>query len=252
MKKGILFFAIVFICNSNIHAQQFIDKATIEFEVKTNVKKTMGNGMWADLLKDMPQYKTGYFNFSFSGGKSIYKFDHWADGPKVPEFLRKDDELSTYFFDHNVQKMHQQKLIRGSEFYVQDSIPKIKWRLSNESREIAGFNCRKAVGVIMDSVYIFAFYTEEILIPGGPCSISGLPGMIMGLTIPRLYTSFIATKVKLSGVDETEIKPAAAKKPSTRADLRNFILERMKEWYSDNDDEDSKNWRNNFVWSVLL
>ena len=66
MKKGILFFAIVFICNSNIQAQQFIDKATIEFEVKTNVKKTMGNGMWADLLKDMPQYKTGYFNFSFS------------------------------------------------------------------------------------------------------------------------------------------------------------------------------------------
>src|SRR5688572_5179859 len=94
-----------------------------------------------------------------------------------------------------------QKNVYGSNFNVEDSIPAIQWKLSNENRMIAGFNCRKATGIIMDSVYVFAFFTEEIMIPGGPCSISGLPGMILGLTIPRLYTSYIATKIMVNDVD---------------------------------------------------
>jgi GLPGLI family protein len=252
MKRITSVIALIVASFSNVTAQKFIDKAVIEFEVKTNVKKTIGNGMWAEMLKEnMPQFKTSFFQFSFSGNKSIYKFDRWADGPKVPEFMRRDDEQNIYYLDHDAQKMHQQKAIVGSNFYVEDSIIKIDWRLTNESRVIAGFNCRKAIGKIMDSVYVFAFYTEEILIPGGPCSISGLPGMIMGLTIPRLYVSFIATKVNLNGVNEQEIKPVTAKKPSNRLALKTLITERSKEWSSD-DDEDSKNWRNQFVWGALL
>ena len=89
----------------------------------------------------------------------------------------------------------------------------MEWRLTNENRVIAGFNCRKAVAKIFDSVYVFAFYTDEILIPGGPCSINGLPGMILGVTIPRLFTSWIATKVTLTGVDENIITPFLLKTP---------------------------------------
>jgi GLPGLI family protein len=250
--KKIMILVLLAGCVSVSNAQIFIDKATIEFEVKTNVKKTIGNSSWTELLKEnMPQFKTSYFDFTFSGNKSIYKFNRWADGPKVPEFMRRDDEQNIYYFDHDAQKIFQQKAIVGSNFMVEDSIPKINWRLTNESREIAGFNCRKAVGVILDSVYVFAFYAEEIMIPGGPCSISGLPGMIMGLTIPRLYVSFIATKVKVNGVNEAEIKPAPAKKYSNRAAMSTLIIDRAKEWSSD-DDENSKNWRNQFVWGALL
>lgn len=236
----------------NSTAQLFIEKATIEFEVKTNVKKTIGGGMWAEMMKEnMPQFKTGYYKYTFSGSKSLYKFDRWDEKGKVPEFMRRDDEQSTYFFDHANNKLYQQKSIVGSEFLVQDSLPKINWRLTNESRLIAGFNCRKAVGIIQDSVYVFAFYTEEIVIPGGPCTINGLPGMILGLTIPRMYTSYIATKVQVTGVDETILQPFAAKKYSTRLALKTMISERAKEWSSD-EDEDSKAWKNQFIWNALL
>jgi GLPGLI family protein len=252
MKKLITIMVACSVLNGAAAQQVFIEKASIEFEVKTNVKKTIGNGRWAEMLKEnMPQFKTGYYKFNFSDNKSIYKFDRWAEGPKVPEWMRRDDEMNVYFFDYATEKMVQQKAIVGSEFMVSDSIPKIKWRITNESREIAGFNCRKAVGVILDSVYVFAFYTDEIVIPGGPCSINGLPGMILGMTIPRLYTSFMATKISLTGVNETEIKPVAAKKFSTRTELKNLLTERAKEWNTD-DDEDSKNWRNQFIWAALL
>jgi GLPGLI family protein len=48
---------------------------------------------------------------------------------------------------------------------------------------IAGFNCRRANAMIMDSIYVVAFYTDEILTTGGPESFSGLPGMILGVAL---------------------------------------------------------------------
>jgi GLPGLI family protein len=138
----------------------------------------------------------------------------------------------------------------GSNFNVEDSIPKLQWRITNENRIIAGFNCRKAVAIIFDSVYVFAFYTDEITIPGGPCSINGLPGMIMGVTIPRLYTSWIATKVMLNGVDQNSIRPVSVKKNYSRKDLESMITERLKDWYSD--DADEKEQKARFIWTTLL
>ena len=130
-----------------------------------------------------------------------------------------------------------QKNMYGSDLVVQDSIRELQWKLTNENRVIAGFNCRKAVATIFDSVYVFAFYTDEITIPGGPCSINGLPGTILGVTIPRLYTSWIATKVMLSGADENAIKPITSKKPFSMLTLGKFLDDRTKDEYSEDADE---------------
>ena len=233
-------------------AQNFISKAVIEYEVKVNVKKTMGSNSWAEMLKDnMPAFKTGFFQFTFADNKSVYKFNRW-DGAKMPEFLRRSDEENVWYFDHTAGKFNMQKNVWGSNFNVEDSIPQIKWKLTNENRIIAGFNCRKAVGIIMDSVYVFAFYTEEIMIPGGPCSISGLPGMILGLTIPRMYASYIATKIMVNDVPENMIKPVFAKKYITNKILRTTLKERATEWGSNDDDPDNKKWMDHFFWSTLL
>ena len=221
--KRIIFLSAILLTVLTASAQQFIDKAVIEYEVKTNIKKTMGNNSWTEMLKEnMPDFKTGYFNYTFADNKSVYKFDHWGE-KKVPEFMRRGDEENIWFFDFTTGKFNMQKDVVGSKFNVADSIPVIEWKLSNENREIAGFNCRKAVGKIMDSVYIFAFYTDEITISGGPCSVSGLPGMILGLTIPRMYTSYIATKVMLNGVNTASIKPVEAKKYYTNNTLKSTI-----------------------------
>jgi GLPGLI family protein len=200
----------------------------------------------------MPTFKTGYYIYTFADNKSIYKFDRWSEGLKVPEFMRKSDEENIWYFDFAAGKFNMQKDVVGSKFYVADSIPAIEWKITNENREIAGFNCRKAVGKIMDSVYVFAFYTDEITIPGGPCSVNGLPGMILGLTIPRMYTSFIATKVMLSGTKDGTIKPIEAKKYFTNKTLKSTIKERIKEWVREDDDEDGKQWMNQFMWNIFL
>jgi GLPGLI family protein len=105
---------------------------------------------------------------------------------------------------------------------------------------------------MFDSVYVFAFYTDEIMIPGGPCSISGLPGMILGLTMPRLYTSWIATRVMLNGVNESAIKPVSVKKNYSLKDLRSTLNERTKDWFRWGDAAEIKQQKARFEWTTML
>ncbi len=255
MKKTLFLFAtIIFATITN--AQQFINRAEIEYEVTTNIKKTMWSGSWAEMLKDnMSDFKTAYYNYSFADNKSIYKFSRWSDKTKIPKWYKEGDEENIWYFDFNANKVNVQKQIRGINFIIADSIPFIKWKLSNESREIAGFNCRKAIGKIMDSVYVFAFYTDEITITGGPCSVSGLPGMILGLSIPRLYTSYIATKVSVNNINVANIKPTTAKKYYSYVGLKTIIEEKTKDWFSGGDEEEAEEnlkMKNLFLWNAFL
>ena len=253
MKVRIYITTLAFFICLNMHAQQFISKAVIEYEVKANIKKTMGNNSWQEMLKDnLPTFKTGYYTYTFADNKSVYKFDHWDEKAKMPEFLRRSDEENLWYVDHRQGKMNIQKNVWGSNFNVEDSLPPLEWRLTNENRVIAGFNCRKAFTKIFDSVYVFAFYTDEILIPGGPCTIHGLPGMILGLTIPRLYTSWIATKVTVTNVQESLIKPVEVKKYYTMKDMKSTIKDRLKDWGSEDDTDEVKQQKNRFVWNLLL
>jgi GLPGLI family protein len=258
MKKTFYLLGVILCCLLQVgFAQQFITKAEIEFEVTTNIKKTMWSGSWAEMLKDnMSDFKVGYYKYSFANNKSIFKFDRWSEKTKIPKWYKENDEENKWYYDYDAKIASLKKQVNGTVFVVADSIPKIKWQLTNESREIAGFNCRKAVGKIFDSVYVFAFYTNDIMITGGPCSINGLPGMIMGLTIPRLYTSYIATKVALNNIDISEIKPFSSKKPYTFTSIKKTIVEKIEEWYGGGNDEEEEQenlkMKNLFLWNSFL
>lgn len=243
---------LVFCCS--INAQQFVDKAEIEFEVNTNLKKTMSNNSWDEKMKEnLSELKTSYWNFTFANNKSIYKFARWNPKTRIPKYLKDEDEENVWFHDFSNKTKSSQKLIASTSFVLNDSIANIEWKLTNENREIAGYNCRKAVGKIFDDVYVFAFYTDEILISGGPCSINGLPGMILGVTIPRLYTSFIATKVNLTIANIDDIKPIVAKKTYKSAELKTILQETTKDWFSWGDDkEENLKQKNRFFWNAFL
>lgn len=252
MKIKSYLLALILLLFTKVHAQQFINKAVIQYEVKSNIQKTMGNGTFEDMIKDkLPQFKTGYFTFTFADNKSVYKFDHWADESRIiPNWLKRSDEDNVWYYNYNTGKYDNQKSIFGNLINLEDSIPKIQWRITADNRVIAGFNCRKAVAVIFDSVYVFAFYTDEIMISGGPCSINGLPGMILGVTIPRLYTSWIATKVMVNSVDESLVKPVAAKKTYDMKFFETTINDRFKDWIPDDDEERQQKAR--YIWNFLL
>ena len=120
----------------------------------------------------------------------------------------------------------------------------INWKMvPNETREIAGFNCRKAQGIIFDSVYVFAFYTDEITANGGPMGIHGLPGMILGLTIPRMFTSWIATKLEVNGVNTNIVTAPTKGKKKDAGELKTNVEKATKDWGT---------WGQQSVWNIFL
>jgi GLPGLI family protein len=124
-----------------------------------------------------------------------------------------NNEDDTWYNDYSSKTYTNARYIVDDIYLLSGQLRNIEWKLSpTETREIAGFNCRKATGIIYDSVYVFAFYTDEVTTAGGPMGINGLPGMIMGLTIPRMYASWIATKLQLAADTKKIIAPVKGKK----------------------------------------
>lgn len=107
----------------------------------------------------------------------------------------------------NEHKVYYQNLNKGvseleleldEKYALQDSLQQITWRFTDEYRNIAGYDCRRVNGATPDSLYIVAFYTDQIPVSGGPALVHGLPGMILGLAIPEMHINYWARKVDFS------------------------------------------------------
>jgi GLPGLI family protein len=125
-------------------------------------------------------------------------------------------DKNVVFTDYRSGTYISQKSVYDEMFLVQDSLLNIKWKVTSDLRTIAGFECRKAVGIVDDSIAVFAFFTDEILVNGGPESVNGLPGMILGLGMPRIHTTWFATKVEVNGVNLGVVVPATKGKKVSR------------------------------------
>ena len=137
------------------------------------------------------------------------------------------NQFNTVFVDFSTGKSAVQRNIMGTDYLVQDSIRKIKWRITGETRNIAGYKCREAHAVVQDSVYVVAFYTDQIWVSGGPESFSGLPGMILQVTLPREHVTWMATKITVQDVPETVTVPPKRGQPLNNkqfADVINKVL----------------------------
>ena len=231
------------ILSAPLSAQQFISKGMIEYEVKKNNHKAMGDGTWAEMFKDkVPKLSTTYYQLTFDTDKSIYKFNRKDETTKTP-WNNEGSEDNIWYNDYANENFVQQKSVFGDTYILADSLIKIDWKITNENRQIAGFNCRKAIGKLFDSVYVFAFYTDEITLSGGPMSLHGLPGMIMGITIPRMFCSWVATKLQINGIDGSKIIAPTKGKKKKAKELQETVVKLSKDWGS---------WGQQEVWGIFL
>ncbi|MCU7552904.1 GLPGLI family protein [Chitinophagaceae bacterium LB-8] len=233
MKRLILLLIAIFLVHSLLQAQAlFYNTIKVEFEKTVYVQQ-----MYKELLPEyfdrnkanLPITALSYFEFIGDTTKSIFK-----PGREVPVSPRSwyspIADKNIVYTDYKSDRVVAQKPMYEETFLVEDSLAKIKWKITADLREIAGFECRKAVGILNDSIGVFAFYTDNILIPGGPESIHGLPGMILGMGIPRLHTTWFATKVEVSGVNMNIVLPATKGKKVTYKTMMEAINKVANRW----------------------
>lgn len=233
MKRITILIITALLLQGTIHAQTpFFHTIKVEFE-KTIYVRQMYKELepeWYERIKDrLPQTAISYFDFIGDTTKSIYKPGREGFIDKR-SFYEPIADKNIVFTDFQTGNMIAQKPVFEETFLVEDSLAKIKWKITSDTREIAGFECRKAVGILNDSIGVFAFYTDQLLVSGGPESIHGLPGMILGMGIPRLHITWFATKVEVNGVNLNSVVPATKGKKVTNKIMIESLDKVMKRW----------------------
>lgn len=216
----------------------FLSQGKIEFQRSVNVYAQMeqtsngDNDQWIELRKKMSShFKTAYFDLLFNRDKSLYRPGRESDDKEGFSFWGTPPAQDNVIYsDLGNEKAISLKHVFEQAFLVQDTLRHIKWKITDETRNIVGFNCRRANAIIMDSIYVVAFYTDEILTTGGPESFTGLPGMILGVSLPHQHVSWFATKVEAIAVPETQVVPPVKGKKVDNTALKNAVKPALKDW----------------------
>lgn len=228
-----------------VHAQHinFVREGSIEFEKTVNmhaqIRKYFAKNNESYNLSALDQYKKSYPQFRvlkstliFSGNKTLFKPD--------PE-----DQASTNVFTNMIPAANQnniiytdllkstiiaQKRVFEETFLVSDSTRKIRGKITNETRDIAGYQCRRVNAIIMDSIYVVAFYTDDIPVSGGPESFTGLPGMILGVALPHENITWFAKAVSDKSISAASIIPPGKGKVTNNIGLISTLMNVLKNW----------------------
>lgn len=192
-------FTFLLLNSNSVKAQpvKFISAGKIEFErkIKLSALYEPESTILNDLKKSGQQFKKSFFTLTFDKLKTVYK--PGKENPENYKFPKMPAEDNVIYTELDKKVTVSQKQVFDNVFLISDSTRKIQWKITDEKRQIAGFECKRANAIIMDSIYIVAFFTEEILTEGGPESFNGLPGMILGIAIPYEHITWFATNLSI-------------------------------------------------------
>jgi GLPGLI family protein len=171
----------------------------------------------------------------------------WSKKPEPPERMRLlfndsvtyytyslEDKMeeSTWSFkkeDYQIYRNYNQQScfdrigVLGKTYIVKDEIPKSKWKILGEIKEVSGYVCMKAeTHDTIKGQKIIAWFTDKILIPSGPGEFGGLPGLILEIDINDKASTIIAESINLD-VQPEIIPPKSKGKIIDYEKYRNLI-----------------------------
>jgi GLPGLI family protein len=232
MKKNLIIAALLLAGNILQAQNQFFGTIRVEFEKTVNVHasyKSMDPEWYERIKERLPKEAITYHQFTGDSTRSLYKPGKESDiDPR--SWFRPVADKNVVYTNYKTGKTVSQKPVFEETFLMEDSLVKIKWKLTPDTRMIAGYECRKAVGILADTIAVFAFYSDELMVSGGPEGIHGLPGMILGVGIPRLHTTWFATKVDVFDINMSGVVPATKGKKVDRPTMMKSLDKVLRQW----------------------
>ena len=250
------------------------------YESKTQVPKFEGMRGNRDITPEMQKSmeermkkmleKTFILNFDKSA--SIYKEEEKLEAPGQQGGFRVMVSSmmgggGTFYKDVKTKSYTVDKEFMGKEFLVIDSLPKLNWKLEQETKQIGGYNCFKATAVkepsktdfrnfrpkktddkkeeakktsgetktnfednfeLPKEIVVTAWYTPEIPVNQGPENYWGLPGLI--LEINDGTTKILFSKIVLNEKDKVDINTSKKGKVVSQKDYDETVVKKMEEF----------------------
>lgn len=258
----------------NLQAQEFYGEATY-------MSKTTMDTSWLPEGREMsPQQKKRIeermkkfgektFVLKFNRNESIYKEERELSAPGqgrgMANFMGSAMGGEKYKNLEEGEWIEQRDMF-GKLFLVKDSIAKIEWKITGETRMIGQYQAIKAVGKKknneldwssfrrkrgdsaedkkkdslamaegkMDEVFeqdpeveVTAWFTPQIPVQHGPAEYTGLPGLILEVSAGR--TTLLCSKIVVNPDEKEDIEPAEKGKEISEEDYNAMFKEKMEE-----------------------
>ena len=211
MYKKLLLFTIVLLSLTSSFAQ--VKEGKLIFERKVNMYRMITD---PEMRARIPEFRVDKFELLFNEQASMFKTIPDEDAPDPfansggggerggMRFNFRMPETATYT-DISNQMQYESRSFFEKDFLIVDSLKPIQWKLSDETKTIAKFVCKKATAMIIPQQMnmrfggggrnrnnadtaapakpkeeeIVVWYTESIPLSIGPDAYAGLPGAIL-------------------------------------------------------------------------
>ncbi len=262
--KQFSFFVFSLFVFTNSFAQ--IKDGSIVYEKKMNMHRRITD---EQMRAYIPEFRSSkhilYFSDSISNYKPLVELEsnEGGEGGRMIMSMGASMMGETTDLFKNYPKATATNIIEfGSNTYnVTDSIKKQTWVLQNETKNILGYNCKKAVFKQMQQISkqtrkftsfsvngdreikkdtsfadsakvkeieIIAWYTNDISCPSGPEEYGGLPGLALMVDIDNGETVYTAIELK------KEVSKKELKEPTKGKKISNEDLSKLRKKMMDN------------------
>ena len=202
----------------------------------------------------IPRERKDKFELLFANNKSLWRpmedesqgdeMNFGGDDGGARMIIRMPGSEDIMYHNLGETKRVEQRELGGKIFIINDSIRRLNWKLSSESKTILGYKCTKATAQrtqenyrmqmdngkasrerVIDTLNIIAWFTNEISGSYGPENYQGqLPGTVLEVDVNNGRTSLKALAI------EAKTDLAAIKEPSKGKKLspEEFAKEREK------------------------
>lgn len=181
---------------------QFSESGKITYERKTNLLKIPNLPPFLQKIAEEKKYKVDEFVLTFNEHGSVF----------IPVTAMTNDPAdmlttkNTVYSDHQTKNRMTMLDMMGNKIYIQDTVNKIPWTMTDNTRKLAGYECKMAIYRKDDSTRIYAWYAEELVPAVGPETFSGLPGTILGMATEDGGIVYFAKSVEIRSVEDSAFK----------------------------------------------
>jgi GLPGLI family protein len=204
-----------------------VKEGTIIYQRKVDVYRRMQD----ENMKSMvPQFDTSRMQLLFSDNASIFKKipkekdirdEAGDDGTRV--FINMGGPDNETYKDFASEKIIELRELGPKKYIIEDSLRKQSWKLEDDTKKVAGYNCKKAITKNMEKKDVIAWYSEDIQCPSGPEQYGGLPGVILELNVNDGEIIFSAVDINTKDFDKKLVKAPTSGKKVTRKEFQKMV-----------------------------
>lgn len=143
---------------------------------------------------------------AFNANESLYSYTSEQGETEDGQYSWRNPELKLYRHFDKDQKIDVMEML-GKTYIVEDSLHTPTWKIGNQIKDVAGYVCMRAESEdLIKKQKITAWFAQDLPVPAGPERYTGLPGVILELSINDGDVIIEATNVELRKLTPDDLK----------------------------------------------